>query len=96
MLISLRVTGVFIGRLSALNAYRWVTLSLVAAALGYGFCKARRPIPTGKHGNSTCAHAMDRSAMGALLCGALGVVLLALAFPYVAARILMFRKGDSS
>ena len=37
VLVSLGVTGVFIGQLTALYAYKWVTFSLAAAALAFGF-----------------------------------------------------------
>ncbi|MEP6194792.1 MAG: mercuric transporter MerT family protein [Nitratireductor sp.] len=45
VLVSLGVTGVFIGQLTALYAYKWVTFSVAAAAHGYGFWKAYRPVP---------------------------------------------------
>jgi len=88
VLVSLGVTGVFIGQLTALYAYKWVTFSLAAAALGYGFWKAYRPVPAERCG--TCARPVDRGIMRWLLWSALVVVLLALIFPYVAPRILTF------
>jgi mercuric ion transport protein len=90
VLVSLGVTGVFIGQLTALYAYKWVTFTLAAAALGYGFWKAYRPVPTDACGTGACARPVDRALMRALLWGALAVVLLALAFPYVAPRLLTF------
>lgn len=90
VLVSLGVTGVFIGQLTALYAYKWVTLSIAAAALGYGFWKAYRPVPSDACSTGACARPVDRGVMRALLWGALAVVLLALAFPYVAPRILTF------
>lgn len=88
VLVSLGVTGVFIGQLTALYAYKWVTFSFAAAALGYGFCKAYRPVPAEDCGTGTCARPVDRGVMRVLLWSALAVVLLALVFPYVAPRIL--------
>ncbi|WP_370631153.1 mercuric transporter MerT family protein [Mameliella sp. CS4] len=88
VLVSLGVTGVFIGQLTALYAYKWVTFSLAAVALGYGFWKAYRPVPAESCG--TCARPVDRGIMRGLLWSALAVVLLALVFPYVAPRILTF------
>ncbi|WP_045320146.1 mercuric transporter MerT family protein [Limimaricola cinnabarinus] len=90
VLVSLGVTGVFIGQLTALYAYKWVTFSFAAAALSYGFWKAYRPVPAKDCGTGACARPVDRDLMRGLLWGALAVVLLALAFPYVAPRILTF------
>ncbi|UMA67353.1 mercury transporter (plasmid) [Roseivivax marinus] len=90
VLVSLGVTGVFIGQLTALYAYKWVTFSFSAAALGYGFWMAHRPVPVKDCGTGACARPVDRSLMGGLLWGALAVMLLALAFPYVAPRFLTF------
>lgn len=90
VLVSLGVTGVFIGQLTALYAYKWVTFSLAAVALGYGFWKAYRPVPADNCGTGACARPVDRGVMRALLWSALAVVLLALVFPYVAPRILTF------
>ncbi|AQS50064.1 mercury transporter (plasmid) [Thioclava nitratireducens] len=90
VLVSLGATGVFIGQLTALYAYKWLTLSLATIALGYGFWKAYRPVPIEECGAGTCARPVDRALMRALLWGALVVVLLALAFPYVAPFVLTF------
>ncbi|QYX58315.1 MULTISPECIES: mercuric transporter MerT family protein [Roseobacteraceae] len=90
VLVSLGVTGVFIGQLTALYAYKWVTFSLAAAALGYGFWKAYRPMSTVECGTGACARPVDRGVMRTLLWSALAVVLLALVFPHVAPRILTF------
>ena len=90
VLVSLGVTGVFIGQLTALYAYKWVTFSFAALALGYGFWKAYRPVPAEKCATGTCARPVDRGVMRRLLWAALAVALLAIAFPYVAPRILTF------
>ena len=90
VLVSLGVTGVFIGQLTALYTYKWVTFSLAAVALGYGFWKAYRPVPAEDCGAGTCARPVDRGIMRGLLWSALVMVLLALIFPYVAPRILTF------
>lgn len=89
-LVSFGVTGVFIGQLSALYAYKWVTLFFALAALGYGFWKAYRPVTAEECGTGACARPVDRGLMRGLLWGALVVVLVALVFPYVAPRILTF------
>lgn len=90
VLVSLGVTGVFIGQLTALYAYKWVTFTLAALALGYGFWKAYRPVPAADCSAGTCARPMDRKLMRALLWGALAIVLAALAFPTIAPLILTF------
>lgn len=90
VLVSLGVTGVFIGQLTALYAYKWVTFSLAAAALGYGFWKAYRPVPAEACATGTCARPVNRRVMRGLLWGALAVVLAALVFPYAAPLILTF------
>ena len=90
VLVSLGVTGVFIGQLTALYAYKWVTFSFASAALGYGFWKAYGPVPADECRSGACARPVDRGVMRGLLWGALAVVLLALVFPYVAPRILTF------
>ncbi|MBB3710765.1 mercuric ion transport protein [Limimaricola variabilis] len=90
VLVSLGVTGVFIGQLTALYAYKWLTFGLAAGALGYGFWAAYRPVPAKDCGSGTCARPIDRGVMRGLLWGATAVVLLALAFPAVAPLILTF------
>ena len=90
VLVSLGVTGVFIGQLTALYAYKWMTFSFAALALGYGFWKAYRPVPAEECAAGTCSRPVDRSVMRGLLWAALAVALLAIAFPYVAPRILTF------
>ena len=63
VLVSLGVTGVFIDQLTALYDYKWVTFSIAAAALGYGFWKAYRPVPVEICGTGTCARPVrSRSA----------------------------------
>jgi mercuric ion transport protein len=90
VLVSLGVTGVFIGQLTALYAYKWVTLSFAAAALAYGFWKAYRPVPNEYCADGTCARPIDRGLMRGLLWGALLIVLLALAFPALSPFLLKF------
>ncbi len=90
VLVSLGVTGVFIGQLTALYAYKWVTLSFAAATLAYGFWKAYRPVPAETCTDGTCARPIDRGLMRGLLWGALLVVLLALAFPALSPFLLTF------
>jgi len=90
VLVSLGVTGVFIGQLTALYVYKWVTLSFAAAALAYGFWKAYRPVAAEDCVDGTCARPIDRRLMRGVLWGALLIVLLALAFPALSPFLLTF------
>ena len=90
VLVSLGVTGVFIGQLTALYAYKWVTFSFAAAALAYGFWKAYRPVPAEACADGTCVRPVERGVMRGVLWGALVVVLLALAFPALSPFLLTF------
>lgn len=90
LLVSLGVTGVFIGKLTALYAYKWLTFSFAAAALGYGFWKAYRPAATTTCVDGTCTKPMNRRVMRSLLWAAFALILLALAFPTLAPMVLTF------
>lgn len=90
VLISFGVTGVFIGQLTALYAYKWFTFSFAAATLAYGFWKAYRPLPAEACAAGTCARPMNRRLMRVLLWVALAIVLLALAFPVLSPIFLKF------
>jgi mercuric ion transport protein len=90
VLVSLGVSGVFIGQLTELYAYKWITFSFAAIALGYGFWKAYRPVSAAACPTDTCARPIDRRLMRGVLFGALGVVILALAFPAFAPIFLKF------
>jgi len=67
LLVSLGVTGVFIGQLTALYAYEGLTFSFAAAALGYGFWKAYRPAAIPTCADGTCTKPMNRRVMRSLL-----------------------------
>ena len=90
VLISMGVSGVFIGQLTALYAYKWLTFSFAAAALSYGFWKAYRPVQAETCADGTCARPLDRRVMRAVLWGALVLVLLALVFPVISPFLLTF------
>lgn len=90
VLVSLGVTGVFIGQLTAFYAYKWVTFGFAAVALGYGFWKAYRPVPAEACHDGACARPVDRTPMRGLLWGALVLVGLALAFPALSPLLLTF------
>lgn len=86
-LVSLGVTGVFIGKLGALYQYHWYFLAFATAALGYGFWKAYRPAPVDCD-DGACARPVNRTLMRAILWVSAAIVLFAVAFPYLAPIML--------
>jgi len=87
-LVSLGVSGVFIGKLGALYQYHWYFLSFAAVALGYGFWKAYRPVTSATCADGTCARPMNRTLMRAILWIAAVIVTVATAFPWFATTFL--------
>ncbi len=87
-LVSLGVTGVFIGKLGALYQYHWYFLAFASAALAYGFWKAYRPITTENCADGTCARPLNRTLMRSVMWGSLVVVIVAVAFQYIAPILL--------
>jgi len=87
-LVSVGVSGVFIGKLGALNQYHWYFLTFATASLGYGFWKAYRPVPAAACADGTCARPINRTLMRSVLWVAAAIVAVATAFPYVAATLL--------
>jgi len=88
LLVSLGVTGVFIGKLGALYQYHWYFLAVAATALAFGFWKAYRPVPADKCADGACARPMNRKLMRSILWVAAVIVVIATAFPYFATTIL--------
>jgi len=87
VLVSLGVTGVFIGQMAALYQYKWITFAISAAFLGWGFYKAYAPV---KCADGTCARPMNRTVMRAFLWLAAAIMATAILFPYVAPSFLTF------
>ena len=87
-LVSLGVTGVFIGKLSALYQYHWYFLAFATAALAYGFWKAYRPVNMENCADGTCARPMNRTLMRSVMWLSLVVVIAALLFQYFALSLL--------
>jgi len=87
-LVSLGVTGVFIGKLGALYQYHWYFLAFASAALAYGFWKAYRPVTTDTCADGTCARPLNRTLMRSVMWGSLVVVIVAVAFQYIAPILL--------
>jgi len=87
-LVSLGVTGVFIGRLSTLYQFHWYFLAFAAATLAYGFWKAYRPVNMQNCATGTCARPMNRTVMRAILWVSLFIVIGAVLFQYLAPYLL--------
>lgn len=87
-LVSVGVSGVFIGKLGALYQYHWYFLAFAVAALGYGFWKAYRPVTADNCADGTCARPMNRTLMRSILWVSLAIVAVATAFPWFAQTYL--------
>ena len=90
VLVSLGVTGVFIAQLGALYEYKWITFTLSAGFLAYGFWKAYRPIPAEACADGTCARPMNRTLMRSILWLAAVIVAIAMIFPYLTPYLLSY------
>ena len=88
LLVSLGVTGVFIGQMAALYQYKWITFSIASVFLAYGFWKAYRPLAAETCADGTCARPLNRRLMRSILWVSLVVVAVAMAFPYVSPYFL--------
>ncbi len=87
-LVSLGVTGVFIGRLSALYQYHWYFLGFATLALAYGFFKAYRPLSADSCADGSCARPLNRTLVRAVMWVSLCIVVAALVFQSLAPRLL--------
>ena len=83
-LVSLGVTGVFIGRLSALYQFHWYFLAFASASLIYGFWKAYKPVSPESCASGSCARPMNRTLMRSIVWLSLLIVVGAIAFQYLA------------
>ncbi len=87
-LVMLGVTGVFVGRLSALYQFHWYFLAFAVVVLAYGFWKAYRPVSAENCADGTCARPVNRTVMRAVLWVSLVIVIGAQSFQYVAPVLL--------
>lgn len=87
-LVSLGITGVFIGKLGSLYQYHWYFLAFATGALAYGFWKAYRPVNTESCADGTCARPMNRTLMRSIMWLSLVVVIAAQLFQYLAPYML--------
>ena len=88
VLVSFGVTGVFIAQLGAFYAYKWVTFTLSAAFIGYGFYKAYMPVSPDTCADGTCTRPINRTVMRVTLWAAAAIVAVAMAFPHITPFIL--------
>ena len=88
VLVSFGVTGVFIAQLGAFYAYKWVTFTLSAAFIGYGFYKAYMPVSPDTCADGTCTRPINQTGMRVTLWAAAAVVAVAIGFPYITPFIL--------
>ena len=87
VLFSLGATGAWIGQLGALYQYKWLFFAFAGASLAYGFWKVYRPAPQ-TCTDGSCERPVDQRFMKGALWTATFVVLLSLAFPYIASPLL--------
>ncbi len=86
-LFSLGATGVWIGQLGALYQYKWFFFAFAGASLAYGFWKVYGTSPK-VCADGTCERPLNQRFMKISLWTATIIVLLSLAFPYVAPPLL--------
>jgi mercuric ion transport protein len=89
VLVSLGVTGAWIGSLSALYTYKWIFFLVTAALLGGGFYRVyRTPKEAACLADGSCAAPIsDRITKGALWLAS-SLALTALVFPYITPMLL--------
>jgi len=80
-LVSVGITGTFIGQMTALYQYKWITFAISAAFLGWGFWQVYRPV---RCADGSCAVPLiPRRVMKAILWGAAVVMAAGMVFPYL-------------
>jgi len=90
VLVSLGITGVFIGQMASFYQYKWITFAISGTFLAYGFWKAYRPVNAASCADGTCARPINRTLMRSILWLAATIMAVAIVFPYVAPLILKF------
>lgn len=83
VLVALGFSGVWIGNLTALEPYRPIFIGVALVALFFAYRGIFRPAAECKPG-AVCALPQTRRAYKALFWVVAGLVLVALAFPYIA------------
>jgi len=88
VLFSLGVGGVWIGRLSALAPYQPIFIAITIALLGYGYWLVYRKPKAACAEGTACARPLPNRIVKLGLWVATGLVLLALAWPYILPLII--------
>ena len=86
-LFSIGIGGAWIGNLTALAPYQPIFVAITLGLVGYGFWLAYRQRPACADGE-VCARPLPNRVVKTMLWAATALVAAALAFPYVAPRLL--------
>ena len=86
-LFSIGIGGAWIGNLTALAPYQPIFVAITLGLVGYGFWLAYRQRPACADGE-VCARPLPNRLVKTMLWAATAMVAAALAFPYVAPRLL--------
>ena len=86
-LFSIGIGGDWIGNLTALTPYQPIFVAITLGLVGYGFWLAFRQRPACADGE-VCARPLPSRVVKTMLWAATALVAAALAFPYVAPRLL--------
>ncbi len=90
VLVSFGITGVFLGQMASLYQYKWITFSISAAFLAYGFWKSYRPAVVENCADGACERPINKTLMRSFLWGAAAVMSVAIVFPYISPYFLKF------
>ena len=90
LLVSFGIGGVWIARLTALYAYKWVIFAIASALIGLGFWKLHRSGQRACADGAACARPVNRRLMRALLWLAVAITALAMIFPYLTPYLLSY------
>jgi mercuric ion transport protein len=88
VLFSLGIGGAWIGNLAALAAYQWIFVAATLGFLGGGFYLVYRKRGTACASEAACARPLSGRLVKIALWSATVLVAAAIAFPYVAPRLL--------
>ena len=87
-LFSLGITGVWIGRLTALSPYQPVFVTVTLVCLGYGYWLVRRSEQADCGDGTACARPLNRRIVKGALWSATALVALAIAWPFIVPLLL--------
>lgn len=87
-LVSLGISGAWIGQLTALSPYQPVFIAITAGFLGYGYWLVYRKPKAACADGEACAHPLPNRIVKSALLMATALVLLALVWPYLVPFLL--------